>query len=133
LKGLASIGFARIYDYVAGKADWGSAGLPLEGRSGSPSRVGAYVRTEVPTCSLDDDLSEVRDRVRDAGWDTCFVVDDDRVVPSDPIAGARRSLGDLTRSRSCDRLQAHPPKAYLQAFSSQALGHDWATSSLSSA
>src|SRR6266511_4403171 len=28
---LESMGFAEVYDYVAGKADWGAAGLPLEG------------------------------------------------------------------------------------------------------
>jgi CBS domain-containing protein len=77
---LASICFPRVYDYVAGKADWGSAGLPLEGTSGSATRVGAHVRTDVPTCRLEDDLDEVRRRVRDAGWDTCFVVDHGRVV-----------------------------------------------------
>src|SRR5712691_7419019 len=77
---LASIGFTRVYDYVAGKADWGSAGLPLEGTSGSATRVGAYVRADVPTCRLEDDPNEVRRRVGDAGSDTCFVVDEDRVV-----------------------------------------------------
>jgi CBS domain-containing protein len=77
---LASIGFPRVYDYVAGKADWGSAGLPLEGASGSATRVGAYVRADVPVCRLEDGLDEVRRRVREAGWDTCFVIDGDRVV-----------------------------------------------------
>ena len=28
---LESIGFEQVYDYVTGKADWGSFGLPLEG------------------------------------------------------------------------------------------------------
>jgi hypothetical protein len=27
---LESIGFEQVYDYVAGKADWGSACLPLK-------------------------------------------------------------------------------------------------------
>src|SRR5712692_1165425 len=79
---LASIGFTRVYDYVAGKADWGSAGLPLEGKSGSATRVAAHVRADVPACRLEDDLDSVRRRVRDAGWDTCFVVDAERVVLS---------------------------------------------------
>jgi len=77
---LASIGFTRVYDYVAGKADWAAAGLPLEGKSGSATRVGAHVRADVPTCHLEADLEEVRRRVGDAGSDTCFVVDDERVV-----------------------------------------------------
>ena len=39
----------------------------------------------------------------------------------------------LTRSCSCDRLQARSRNHYLQGFCFQTLGHDWAASSLSSA
>ncbi len=77
---LASIGFTRVFDYVAGKADWGAAGLPLEGKSGSATRVGAHARRDVPTCRLDEPLAEIRERVRRADWDTCFVIDEEGVV-----------------------------------------------------
>ncbi len=77
---LASIGFPRVYDYVAGKADWGSAGLPLEGSSGSETRAGAHARRDVPTCRLDEPLAQIRERVRQGDWDTCFVVDQEGVV-----------------------------------------------------
>src|ERR687888_1832072 len=77
---LESIGFTQVHDYVAGKADWGSAGLPLEGARGSDTRVGAHLRRDVPTCRLDEQLSEVRVRVRAAGLDTCFVVNDAQIV-----------------------------------------------------
>ncbi len=77
---LESIGFTQVHDYVAGKADWGSSGLPLEGTRGSRTRVGAHLRRDVPTCRLDERLSDVRARVRVAGWDTCFVVNDEQVV-----------------------------------------------------
>ena len=77
---LASLGFEQVYDYVAGKADWGSAGLRLEGANGSESRAGAHVRTDVPTCRLDERLQAVCERVDESGWDTCFVVDEERVV-----------------------------------------------------
>ena len=77
---LESLGFEHVYDYVAGKADWGSAGLPLEGRNGSETRAGAHLRTDVPTCRLDDRLHDVCERLDKSGWDTCFVVDDQRVV-----------------------------------------------------
>jgi CBS domain-containing protein len=65
---------------IAGKADWASAGLPLEGAEGSETRAGAYVRTDVPTCSPHDHLREVCDRLDESGWDTCFVIDERRVV-----------------------------------------------------
>jgi Mg/Co/Ni transporter MgtE len=77
---LETLGFDPVYDYVEGKAAWGSAGLPLEGRNGSETRAGAHTRTDVPTCGSDESLQIVRQRVRAAGWDTCFVTDDERVV-----------------------------------------------------
>lgn len=72
--------FEQVYDYVAGKADWGSAGFPLEGASGSNMRAGAHVRADVPTCRPEDRLHMVCDRLEESGWDTCFVVDEDRIV-----------------------------------------------------
>src|SRR5216683_2652133 len=77
---LASLGFTHVYDYVAGKADWGSAGLPLEGDDPSAHRAGAYVRTDVPTCRVDERLPDVRTRVQRAGWQVCFVIDDQAVL-----------------------------------------------------
>jgi len=77
---LESLGFERVYDYVAGKADWGSAGLPLEGMEGSETRAGAHVRTDVPNCRPSDRLQDVCERLDESGWDTCFVVDERGVV-----------------------------------------------------
>jgi Mg/Co/Ni transporter MgtE len=77
---LEALGFTRVYDYVAGKADWGSFGLPLEGRRPSSTRLGARVRTDVPACAPDDRLREVRERVLAGGWDTCFVTNREGVV-----------------------------------------------------
>jgi rhodanese-related sulfurtransferase/CBS domain-containing protein len=73
-------GFTAVYDYVAGKADWGSFGLPLAGRRDSATRAGAHARTDVPAFGPGSRLREVRDRIRDAGWDTGFVVDPQGVV-----------------------------------------------------
>jgi len=78
---LESIGFSEVHDYIAGKADWGSFGLPLEGTRGSETRVGAYLhRRDVPACRLDESLREVRTRARAAGSDTCFVLNPEGVV-----------------------------------------------------
>jgi CBS domain-containing protein len=77
---LDSIGFRGVYDYTAGKVDWGSFGLPLEGARPSSTRVGAHARPGVPTCTPHERLREVCDRVDAAGWDTCFVVNEQRVV-----------------------------------------------------
>ena len=76
---LESIGFTRVYDYVAGKADWGSFGLPLEGRNDSRTRAASIVRTDAATCRLDEQVAEVAARLP-ADWDICVVTNDERVV-----------------------------------------------------
>jgi Mg/Co/Ni transporter MgtE len=77
---LESIGFTRVYDYSAGKADWGSFGLPLEGQRPSGTRAGVHLRADVPTCTLEESLGDVRAHVRNVGWDTCFVVNEQGIL-----------------------------------------------------
>ena len=74
------MGFAQVYDYVAGKLDWLAAGEPIEGSSAGAPRAGEVARDDVPTCGLDERLGEVQGRVRAAGWDACVVVNQERVV-----------------------------------------------------
>jgi CBS domain-containing protein len=69
-----------VYDYRTGKQDWMGAGLPTEGTNAQQPRLIDVVRRDVPTCSLDERLGEVRDRVIAAGWDACVVVSQERVV-----------------------------------------------------
>jgi CBS domain-containing protein len=69
-----------VYDYVSGKLDWLAAGLPTEGSSARLPRAGDVARKDVPTCSVDERLGDVRDRVREAGWDACVVVNEERIV-----------------------------------------------------
>jgi CBS domain-containing protein len=93
---LESIDFERVYDYVAGKADWGSFGLPVEGAEGSEARVGVYVRTGVPNCRLNDRLHEVCRRLDESDWDTCFVLDEGGVVLGRIGRRAIRGREDVT-------------------------------------
>jgi predicted transcriptional regulator len=100
---LASIGFTEVYDYVAGKADWMGCGLPIEGTKAGVPRAQDAARKDVPTCALHEPVVDVRQRVAEAGWDTCIVVNDQRVVlgrlgkkalASDPA----RKVEDVMRS-----------------------------------
>ena|SRR5581483_11332969 len=93
---LESIGFTRVHDYVAGKADWGSFGLPLEGQRHSETRVGAHLHTEVPTCTLEESLRDVCKRVRAAGEDTCFVVNKQHILLGRLGRAALARDGDAT-------------------------------------
>jgi predicted transcriptional regulator len=77
---LESLGFSEVYEYKAGKSDWMAAGLPTEGTNAERPRAGDVAREDVPTCGLNDRLSDVRDRVRAAGWEAVVVVNTQRVV-----------------------------------------------------
>ncbi len=75
---LETLGFRQVFDYVAGKKSWGSYGLPREGAQTEEPSAGELARRDVPTARLGERLQDVRSRIGD--WDTCIVVDDDRVV-----------------------------------------------------
>lgn len=69
-----------MFDYAAGKAAWLASGLPIEGADASVPRAGDHARTDVPICRLGEPLESVRERVRAAGWETCIVVSEERIV-----------------------------------------------------
>ncbi len=77
---LESLGFGEVYDYTVGKLDWMAAGLPTEGTNAGLSRAGDLARKDTPTCSLDEQLGAVRDRVHALGWDAVVVVNVERIV-----------------------------------------------------
>jgi Mg/Co/Ni transporter MgtE len=74
------MGFDKVYDYEDGKRDWGSFGLPREGAKTQEPSGGDLARRNVPTCQLEDDLQQVRERMRALGWDTCMVVNEQLIV-----------------------------------------------------
>jgi CBS domain-containing protein len=56
------------------------AGLAAEGTNAQRPRLADVVRRDVPTCSLDERLGDVRRRAAAAGWEACVVLSEDRVV-----------------------------------------------------
>ena len=77
---LESLGFTRVYDYVAGKADWSVAGLPREGEVAGSNRVVDVVRQNVPACPLGTRLGDVGGRRQVGGKDMCVIVSDENVI-----------------------------------------------------
>jgi Mg/Co/Ni transporter MgtE len=77
---LETLGFGDVCDYVDGKNDWMSAGLPTEGTNNLEPRAGGLARKDVPTCSLTEKVGDVNTRAKAAGWDAAVVVNDERVV-----------------------------------------------------
>jgi CBS domain-containing protein len=75
---LESLGFDRVHNYPAGKADWAANGLPREGKLAAFPDVARVVRRGVPTCRLDERVADVRARAAD--WGMCVVVNDANVV-----------------------------------------------------
>lgn len=98
---LESLGFREVYEYRGGKADWLASGLPTEGPGARQKRVRDYLRTDVPTCRLDENVGEVAARVAAKGWDTCLVVNEHGIV-----------LGRLDRKE----LQADPDERIERAM-----------------
>ena len=77
---LETLGFTKVYDYVAGKADWLATALPSEGSSATLLDARTAVRGDDIVCHLGDRLGDSIDRVQVAGKDVCIVVDDHHVV-----------------------------------------------------
>ena len=77
---LETLGFSQVFDYVAGKVDWGAAGFRYEGTQAEEPIAADAADPEVPACALDEDLDAVRKRVRGSRFETCIVINDERVV-----------------------------------------------------
>ena len=75
---LETLGFRKVYEYSAGKSDWGAYGLPLEGKVIESVRIKDIARPDVPTCAIDDTVAAAREWAK--GWNTCIVVNERRVV-----------------------------------------------------
>ena len=58
--------------------------------------MGAHLRTDVPTCRLEDRLPELSRRLDESGWETCFVVNDESVLLGQIGRGAIRGRQDLS-------------------------------------
>ena len=77
---LESLGFKKVYDYVAGKSDWIAAGLPVEGKAAAVPRAIDAVTRDVPTCGPFDRIGDVSDQVEAAREDVCIVTNDEGIV-----------------------------------------------------
>ncbi|HEV2013766.1 MAG TPA: CBS domain-containing protein [Candidatus Dormibacteraeota bacterium] len=67
-----------MIEYVPGKQAWYEENQPREGQAVDEIWIGDVADSEVPTCDPADRIGDVR--ARTAGWDTCVVVNSERVV-----------------------------------------------------
>jgi CBS domain-containing protein len=77
---LEALGYAPVYHYAVGKADWLAAGLPTEGDGPNPHRVAEVMDRAVTTCRPDEKVSEVAARLDRTDHEICVVVNERSVV-----------------------------------------------------
>jgi CBS domain-containing protein len=89
---LETLGFATVFDYTAGKAEWLAYGLPSEGERADRPRAVHFARQDVATCALDEPVSAVRERLAVSPYGFALVLSEMRVL----LGRLRRSALDAT-------------------------------------
>lgn len=73
-----------------------AAGLPTEGRNAQKPRAGDLARKDTPTCTMDEKLATVKDRIGKLGRDAVVVVNEHSIVMGLLRAKELQQDGDLT-------------------------------------
>jgi CBS domain-containing protein len=60
--------------------DWLAFGLPTEGPDSEVPRASHVLRSDVPTCRLDETIGAVKQRLEGTDWTVCGVVNDQNVL-----------------------------------------------------
>ena len=98
---LEQLGFAEVYDYVAGKADWLAHGLETVGEQAGVLRARHALRGDVVTAAPDEPVGQVRVRVAASPYGFALVVAADgtlvgrlraATLASDPAAHAEQVM-----------------------------------------
>jgi len=125
---LVSLGFAQVFRYTPGKADWAAAGLPTEGTRVTPNRAGNLARRDVPSCMLTDGAETIRQQMLKYGVKLCAVLNEHNVLlgqisaeqvesPADGVAEEMMLFGPTTFrpnaefQQICDFFKAHKSEA----------------------
>lgn len=77
---LETLGFAAVFRYAGGKADWMAAGHATEGPGAARPRVGQRARRNVPRSRLDERRGEAATRAHAARWRMSIVVNEHDIV-----------------------------------------------------
>ena len=104
---LDTLGFAEVYDYVPGKADWRAHGLPVEGEHADLPTAGGLARDDIITCRLADPVGAVREQVEASpygGHNSVIVVPENS--PGE-TADAGHNLVTNAAHHGCEGLVTH--------------------------
>jgi rhodanese-related sulfurtransferase len=101
---LEELGF-DVYDYALSKVDWLAHGLPVEGTAADRPTALSFARHDIATCSLDDRVAEIEQRIDSSPYGFALVLAD-RVV----LGRVRRSrLEDAPSDASAQELMEPGP------------------------
>jgi CBS domain-containing protein len=78
---LEALGYTNVYDFVEGKIDWISHGLPTEGTGTHTPLAGEIAdREAVLTCRLGDRVGDIADKLGTVPHDYCVVLNDHDII-----------------------------------------------------
>ena len=122
---LETLGFAAVYDYVAGKQEWLAYGLPTEGERSAVLTPADIARKDVVTCGLGDRIGHVRENVRRSEYGFALVISATGVLLGRLQRPALEGDADATAERT---MEAGPstvrPDADLAALVERLLKRD---------
>src|SRR6266508_352165 len=102
---LELLGFAEVYDYVAGKADWLAHGLPTEGEQSDLPRAKDVLRRDAVTAPPGEPAGAVAARVARSPYGFALVVAEDATL----LGRLRRAaLDGDPAARAEDVMEAGP-------------------------
>ena len=110
---LEELGFTDVAHYAGGVADWMASGLPIEGTMADDLHVAAVARTDVPTCGPRETVGDVSERLRESGWDTCVVVNEQRILLGRVFP---KDLGEADRGTPVEEAMRPGPVTYRPDF-----------------
>ncbi len=82
----------------------------MEGELASAPRASTLLRRDVPTCSLTDQIGDIKKSVEQTDWDLCVVVNNERIVLG--LLSGEALQGDSlaeVKTRVEDVMQPGPP------------------------
>jgi rhodanese-related sulfurtransferase len=71
---LTTLGFARVYDYAAGKVDWLANGLPTEGANADRPTAGSLARHDAARCAIESRAAEALRAIAESPYGFALVL-----------------------------------------------------------
>jgi rhodanese-related sulfurtransferase len=108
---LAALGFAKVFRYTAGTADWLANGLPVEGKRSQTISAASVARRHVPICLASELAGATWERFDGRQAGVCVVVNEQLIVMGlleesqarrAPEARAEELMDSAPRTCRCD-------------------------------